>query len=158
MLECLLASAWRDTTRLAEIVVAKEPPFGGVVTCAFQVDLACLGLKWAFVSQFHSRREYEEQFLSLMVARCDLVPVEFSLVAKVLREALRYGRLLGFEPPPQVTSTLSALGPIDQAATGCRVEVPLGGPDGRPLYMAGPEDDADAILATLTRTTSSRPA
>lgn len=151
VLEALIAAGWRDTGRLSEILVAKSPPFGGVVACVFLVDLGCLGPKQGFVSQFSNRREYQERFRALMLERCDLQPVAYCLAAKVLHESLRYAQGLGLEPSPGVRGALSALGPLEQPAAACLETVPLGGPDGRPFYMAGPDDDTDRIRATLTR-------
>jgi hypothetical protein len=139
---------------LTHILVAKEPPFGGVICCVFLVDLACLGPKEAFVTQFRTRGQYETEFRTIMTNREPMIPVEYPLAAKVISESLRYARHLGFESPPQVSTALDALGPLD-AAAACQQEIPLGGKDGRPYYMAGPNDDADHIIATLTRTCGS---
>ena len=152
--ECLISACWQDPTNLTHILVAKEPPFGGVICCVFLVDLACLGPKEAFVTQFRTRGQYETEFRTIMTNREPMIPVEYPLAAKVISESLRYARHLGFESPPQVSTALDALGPLD-AAAACQQEIPLGGKDGRPYYMAGPNDDADHIIATLTRTCGS---
>ena len=34
----------------------------------------------------------------------------------------------------------------------CQQQIPLGGEDGIPSYMAGPHDDVEHIMATLNRT------
>ncbi|MCX6922844.1 MAG: hypothetical protein NT154_06480 [Verrucomicrobia bacterium] len=149
--ECLVTTEWQDTANLAHVLVAKEPPFGGVVCCVFLLDLACLGPKEAFVTQFRTRGEYETEFRALMMSRYPMNPIEYALAAKVISEALRYARTLGFEMPPRVSKALAALGPLDVAAT-CQHQIPLGGKDGIPSYIAGPDDDVDHIMATLTRT------
>ena len=148
--ECLVSSCWQETTNLTHIIVAKEPPFGGVICCVFLVDLGCLGPKEAFVTQFRTRSQYETEFRALLMNREPMLPVEYPLAAKILSESLRYARHLGFELPPQVRATLDALGPLD-AAAACQEEIPLGGKDGIPCYMAGPHDNVDHIMATLTR-------
>ncbi|MEI6779306.1 MAG: hypothetical protein WCQ21_00165 [Verrucomicrobiota bacterium] len=152
--ECLLTPGWQETTNLTHILVSKEPPFGGVVCCVFLVDLACLGLKEAFVTQFRTRDEYEVEFRQPMMNRYPMVPIEYPLAAKIISEALRYARNLGFDLPPRVSQTLAALGPLDVAAT-CQQQIPLGGKDGIPFYIAGPHDDVEHIMATLTRTCGS---
>jgi len=45
---------------------------------------------------------------------------------------------------------LSALGSL-QVADACEETIPVGGPDGKPFYMAGPDDDVEHIMNTLTR-------
>lgn len=148
--ECLVSSWWRDTTKLTEILIAKEPPFGGVVTCMFLVDLGCLGPKQAFVSQFRTKPLYESEFRDVMIARNPLVATAYPLAVKIIRESLRYAESLGFGPWEGVQKTLSALGSL-QVADACEETIPVGGPDGKPFYMAGPDDDVEHIMNTLTR-------
>jgi hypothetical protein len=148
--ECLVAPGWRDTTKLTEILIAKEPPFGGVVTCMFLVDLGCLGPKQAFVSQFRTKPLYESEFRDVMTARNPLVATAYPLAVKIIRESLRYAEGLGFGPWEGVQKTLSALGSL-QVADECTETIPVGGPDGKPFYMAGPDDDVDHIMNTLIR-------
>jgi hypothetical protein len=148
--ECLVSSEWRDTSKLTVILIAKEPPFGGVVTGAFLVDLGCLGLKEGFVSQFRFRREYEDGFRSMMLARDSLTPAEFSLAAKILQESMRFAHELGFDPPEPARRGLRLLGSLD-VASECAEKVPLGGENRKPFYMAGPDDDVGHILNTLLR-------
>ena len=148
--ECLITAGWQDTTNLTHIIVAKEPPFGGAVCCVFLVDLGCLGPKEAFVTQFATRYQYEAELRATFMNQGPMIPIDFPLTAKIISESVRYARHLGFDLPPQVSATLGALGPLD-AAAACQQEIPLGGKDGNPFYMAGPYDDTDHIMATLTR-------
>ena len=148
--ECLVSSDWRDTSKLTEILIAKEPPFGGVVTGAFLVDLGCLGLKEGFVSQFRFRRDYEDGFRSMMLARESLIPAQFSLAAKILQESMRFAHELGFDPPQPARRSLIILGALD-AASECAEKIPLGGENRKPFYMAGPDDDVRHIMNTLIR-------
>ncbi len=149
--ECMISAWWRDPANLTHILVAKAPPFGGVVCCVFLVDLGCLGPKNAFVSQFRTRCQYETEFRAIMMGQHPMISIEYPLAAKIISQSLGYARQLGFELPPRVAGALDALGPLGVAAQ-CQEEVPLGGKDGRPFYVAGPDDDVDSIMATLIRT------
>lgn len=146
--ECLISECWRDSTKLTEILISKEPPFGGVVSCVFLVDLGCLGPKEGFVTQFRERIEYQDEFRSMMISRNPLINAEYSLAAKIIRESIVYSSRLGFELPQGVQRALSALGSLD-AAGECQEDIPLGAGDGKPLYIAGPHDDVDHIMAIL---------
>ena len=117
----------------------------------FLVDLGCLGPKNAFVSQFRTRCQYETEFRAIMMGQHPMISIEYPLAAKIISQSLGYARQLGFELPPRVAGALDALGPLGVAAQ-CQEEVPLGGKDGRPFYVAGPDDDVDSIMATLIRT------
>jgi hypothetical protein len=149
--ECLISAGWRNTAQLTHIIIAKEPPFGGAVCCVFLVDLGCLGPKSAFVTQFRTRVEYETEFRSLMTNQHPMIPIEYPLAVKIILESLQYAKHLGFEVPPPVHKTLGALGSME-VASGCHQEIPLGGTDGLPSYVAGPDDDVAQILATLNHT------
>ena len=123
--ECLISEEWRDPGHLTEILVSKEPPFGGVVCCVFLVDLGCLGPKEGFVTQFRTKAEYERRFRSLMTSRGPMVPVEFSPCR---------------EGPPGVHGVLARAwfrGPSGRSAcleclgeSGRRRQVPGAGPPG----------------------------
>lgn len=152
--ESLVSVGWRDTTRLVEILFAKEPPFGGVVTCAFRVDLGCLGPKQGFVSQFRTRLEYETEFRAIMLSHTPMIRVEFPLAVKIIRESIRYARGLGFDTPEGVRRTLNALGPLD-VANKCDEDIPVGGKDGCPFYVAGPDDDVNHVVSALARSCGS---
>jgi hypothetical protein len=146
--ECLISASWRDTTTLAEILISKTPPFGGIVSCVFLVDLGCLGPKQAFVTQFRTRAEYEREFLPKMTSRNPKIHAEYPLAAKIIRESIAYSSQLGFDLPHGVQGALSALGSLEDAAE-CQEDIPLGADDGKPYYMAGPDDNVDHVMGIL---------
>ena len=148
--ECLISECWRDTTKLTEILIAKKPPFGGILACVFLVDLGCLGPKLSFVSQFRTVEEYKTVFREMMTERDPKMSADYDLVVKILRESISYARNLGFDLPEQIQKSLSALGTLD-IASGCHEEIPLGGKDGKPFFMAGPNDDVNKIMAILVK-------
>ncbi|MCF7733306.1 MAG: hypothetical protein K9N23_16575 [Akkermansiaceae bacterium] len=119
--------------------------------CVFLVDLGCLGPKAAFVTQFRTRAEYESEFRQLMMGQHPMILSDYPLAVKIILESLKYAKQLGFKVPPPVHKTLGALGSLE-VASGCQQEIPLGGTDGLPYYMAGPDDDVVQILATLNHT------
>jgi hypothetical protein len=78
-----------------------------------------------------------------------MAKADIDLVAKIIREAIAYARELGFRPDPDYRDAMPVLGDADPDA--CDVKVPLGGEDGKPFFIAGPYDNADRIMAQLTR-------
>ena len=114
------------------------------------VDLGCLGPKQAFVSQFRTKRQYELEFRAIMTAQEPMVVASYALVAKIIRESIRYAETLGFGIEAAVYKTLNALGSL-QAANDCPEMIRVGGSDGTPFYVAGPDDDIDAVIGTLMR-------
>ncbi len=74
---------------------------------------------------------------------------DLDLVAKIIREGVAYARQLGFEPDPDFRKAMLVLGEANPDA--CPISIPLGGPEGKPLFVAGPYDDVPIIISKLTR-------
>jgi len=149
LLECLISANWRDTPSLCQILIARQAPTGDVSAGVFLVDLGCLGLKNGFLSRFSSAYEYRSTLQAKLMEREELISCNIALAAKVLEEAVRFARKLGFEPDKDGRRALKTLGDADPE--DCPETVPLGGEDGRPLFFAGPNDNVPRIMATLER-------
>lgn len=134
---------------LCQILVARQGPAGHIGTGTFLLDLGCLGLKSGFLSLFCSADEYRSALRSRFVDQQEMIDCDITLAAKVLAEAVRYARQLGFEPDRDGRKALKVLGGADPGA--CPEPVPLGGEDGRPSYFASPNDNVSRVMATLER-------
>lgn len=146
--EVLLTKNWREPEELVQILVARRSGTGQIAVGSFLVDLACLGVKSAFASLFSSQAEYERDLRSQMMARQELAQADLDLVAKIAREGIKYAGELGFSPDPDYHDAKVILGDADPDA--CDEDIPLGGPEGKPYFFAGPYDDVDAIMKQLT--------
>jgi hypothetical protein len=146
--ECLLSEEWQEEWAITQILVARRSRQRQIAVGVFLVDLGCLGVKSAFGTLVSSRREYR-QLRDGMRANQDMVKADLSLVAKIVREAIAYARELGFRPDPDYRDAMLVLGDADPDA--CDVPIPLGGRDGKPLFIAGPHDNVDRIMTRLTR-------
>jgi hypothetical protein len=146
LLEAWLHQNWRDTAQINQILVARRGPAGQIGVGSFVVDLGCLGVKNAFGYQLDPD-EYRN-LLRDMKSRQEMVKADLNLVAKILREAIAYADALGFKPHRDYRQAAPILGDADPDA--CAEEIPLG-QDGKPLYISGPYDNVDAILAKLRR-------
>jgi hypothetical protein len=71
-----------------------------------------------------------------------MVPCELSVAQSVVFHAVDYAASLGFEPHPDYHADL--FGPRPEPLA----ETPLAHPP-RPFWVRGPDDDVEAILATL---------
>jgi hypothetical protein len=147
--ECLLTKEWQEEGAIVQILVARRSPSGQIATGTFLVDLGCLGVKSAFASLFDTRREYERKLRARITARQKMIRADLNLVAKIIHEAIAYAKDLGFKPDPDYRDAMRVLGDADPDA--CDVPIPLGGPEGKPFFIAGPYDNVDRIMAKLTR-------
>ncbi len=146
--EVLVTESWNSQKNVPELVQVlvsrKKPSSDSVAIGGFLVDLACLGVKDA-MSGVISMKEYRA-LRDGINKRQTLVPADLDLVAKIVREGIKYARSLGFEPHPDYYDAVLILGDADPDA--CREEVPVGW-NGKPFYIAGPYDNVDAILHRL---------
>jgi hypothetical protein len=145
--ECLLTKAWQDTSEIVQILVARKSPAGQVAIGAFLVDLGCLGVKAAFGRMLDSMKEYKK-VRGQMSERQKLAKADPNLAAKIIREAIAYAKDLGFRPDPAYRDAMLVLGDADPDA--CDTPIPLG-QDGKPLFIPGPDDKVNLIMAKLTR-------
>jgi hypothetical protein len=145
--ECWLTKEWQAEGTIIQILVARRSPQGQIAAGTFLVDLGCLGVKSAFGSLFDTQREYRE-LRDGMKARQDLIKADVNLAAKIIREGIAYAKDLGFNPDPDYRDAMPVLGDADPDA--CDLPIPLG-KDGKPFFFAGPYDNAERIIAKLTR-------
>ncbi len=148
VLEALLSKDWNSRHRaaLVEVVVARRGPAGEIAAAVCLVDLDCLGVKNAFARLFRSRADYEYSKSRLPTPK---IVVDLDLAVKVIRTAIDYAADLGFDPHPDFAEVEPLLAGAQPAL--CAVPVPVGGDDGKPFFVAGPHDDAEAIMAILSR-------
>lgn len=146
--EVLLSKEWNREAALVQILIARQSPLDQIATGVFLVDLGCLGVKNAFARLFSSYSEYQtlrQSFLS----REPIVSAELNLAAKIIQEGIAYARQFGFEPDPDYREAMWVLG--DANPNACLDPIPLGGSEGKPLFVAGPYDKVDRIIAKLTK-------
>lgn len=149
LLECIIAEEWREPGAIIQLCVARKGPLGDVMTGAFVIDLGCLGVKNAFAAHCQSAREYRRELRSNLTRNQKMVNCDLDLAAKIVKEAIRYADSLGFRPNRDTGDALKVMG--ETHPENCTVEIPLGGEDGRPFFIAGPYDDPDRIMRILDR-------
>ncbi|MCX7851585.1 MAG: hypothetical protein RMN24_04850 [Anaerolineae bacterium] len=131
--------------QLTQIFMARRGPGGWYAIGTFLLDRACLGVKNAF-----GRITDEAEYLTVWhhISQTDrFVETNPDLVAKLVRESIRYADKLGFRPNPDLPQALAVLGPANPDA--CPEDIPMGGPEGKPFFIAGPYDNVAKILAKL---------
>jgi hypothetical protein len=149
--EVLLSGGWEEQAALITILVARRSPMSNKIAAGlFLVDLACLGVKSAQVKLFAGPAEYHAGLRAHALKIQPMAPAEFNLVAKIIATGLEYAANLGFKPDPVFAQAQHLLSGADPDA--CATPVPTGGPEGKPLFVAGPYDDARRIVDQLTRT------
>lgn len=150
VMECWVNRDWRDPMQLNQVVVARrDPSTRTVVAAAFLVDRACLGVKNAAVARFATVWEYRDRFLSDFGKHQEMIPVDLNSAAAIVKAGLDYAASLKFRPHRDFVLAAILLGDADP--TMVSETIPVGGPEGKPYFIAGPNDDPDRILAHLTQ-------
>lgn len=143
---CLINDDWKKS-RQAQIVVTREFEPGLLLFGVYLVDLACMGIKSAFCNVGVSVEEFERTLMAKMFASQTAVPIGVQFAKEIIEGALAYAEGLGFKPDPDFQLARHVLGKESVLPTH---GVQFGGDDGKPLFIAGPHDDAEAIIRKLT--------
>jgi len=150
VLECWVNTDWKDSITLNQVVVARHNPLTDEVRIGiYLVDRACLGVKDAHTANFISPFEFRREVLAHISQSQKLVQVDFNLAAAIVKAGLDYAATLGFQPHKDYRLAAILLQDADPGAV--KEEIPVGGPEGKPFFVAGPYDNAEAIMAKLIR-------
>jgi hypothetical protein len=141
--ECRVAEGWEEN-RLATVVISRDGP-EGIAAAVFLVDLGCLGVKNCFAIPDLTWDDYRS-LLGRVEENFPLAPCEPTLARKLVETGVRYAAELGFRPQKDYRLAHEIFGDID--AELCDQEIECG-EEGKPIYVQGPDDDAEAILAQL---------
>jgi hypothetical protein len=147
--EVLISRGWNTTSAPVQIVVARQSSEGRVAAVHFEADLACLGVRTADAAIHDTESDYLEKVRFRFLGAHALDEADPDLAARILLVAEQYARQLGFEPVPTFDDARLLLGNANPHRA--QQPVPMGGPDGRPWYVARPEDDVEAIAGVLAR-------
>lgn len=148
--EALVNVGWEDENQLATVSIARRHPrHDRMAFGSFIVDLQCLGIKNVIYKRNRDLLDYERRTRAVVLsANTEVIPIAPALAAKIVAEGLAYAKSLGFDPHPDFETArvvLDGLDPNDDPTP-----VPVGGKDGKPLYISGPYDDSMAIIEQLT--------
>lgn len=143
--ECLIGSSWKKRG-MANILLSRQQPDGNLIFGVYLVDIFCLGLKNTFCHANFSMSEYEED-LKVKIYR-EQIPVEcpVDLAHQIIYGAIDYASELGFKPQKDFKLSRYILEERDKFGEITEVEF---GKDGKPFYIAGPDDDVEQIMRKL---------
>jgi hypothetical protein len=136
-----ILSNWLSGGSAGAVLLRQHPTDGRNAAAVFYVDLWCMGVK---VANVRFDVVPEDLIERLGQDGFPLVPCEPELVAGVVAAGSAYGRDLGIAQHPDLPVVREMLGGIEPVPVQC-------GRDGKPLYIAGPNDDPGAVLGQLRR-------
>jgi hypothetical protein len=131
---------------VACVLVAALDRRGTQSVCGYLIDTWCMGVKNAIGPKRMRPRELEafkRQYFGPW--RSEGMPVPLELAQHLVLGAVDYARSLGFEAHPDFRRARRALGSWDGPSAITF------GMNGKPLYVNGPYEDPQRVLATLER-------
>jgi hypothetical protein len=135
---------------LGWICVGRAMPNGGVAYGLFLVDRYCLGVKNAMAGIL-SRFDYDSNIVHKTKRQFRTQELTPATARRFVESAVAYARSLGFPAHPDYQRAKLIFGSIDPSEATEELEF---GKDGKPLFIAGPNDGqarCRQILATLQR-------
>lgn len=131
---------------LATVVVAREARGMKVSACCILVDTHCLGVKSAIGPRVMGRDKLVD-FKRGAYGGYEGPPLDapLDLAQHLVFGAIEYARRLGFEPAVDFDACAGHLG------TWSGPSAIRFGRHGKPMYVAGPYDDASRVISTLER-------
>jgi len=144
--ECLIDKEWQDRG-LAQILLSRRQPNNKLIFGVYLVDIFCLGLKNTFCNANISLEEYQRLKLETF-RETVLVPCPPENICKIIFGAIEYAERLGFNPQKDFDLSQFVLKELPINESDLTLEF---GNDGKPLYIAGPDDDFNTIIKTLKK-------
>jgi len=133
---------------LGSALLSRAMSDGTVAVAIFLVDRFCLGVKDALVDVVN-RLDYETNYLKRIRSDFETRDVPPEMLRKFVEQAIAYADELGLAPHPDYERAKLLFGDIDPGKSTEEFEF---GKDGKPLFIAGPEDTPQRcrmILNTL---------
>jgi len=132
---------------VACVLIATPERPDKLAVCGYLVDTWCLGVKNAIGPRRMGGRELEafkREYFGPW--ETEGIPVPLELAQHLVLGAVDFARSLGFEPHPDFRRARRALGSWEGPSAITF------GINGKPLYVNGPHEDPQRVLATLERT------
>src|SRR5882724_5396418 len=133
---------------MTRVVVARTRDDGLIEAGVFLVDVFCLGVKDSFYTEASSVDWAD--MLNRMLPVHERLALHPACARKFVEGAVAYAEALGFSPHHDYKKARRVFGSV--SASECS-EVFTYGNDGKPLFIAGPDDDdarIDRVMRVLT--------
>ena len=144
--QCLIADGYDDMGLTVCLIIRKQPS-GKFMFTNLMIDRFCLGVKSAFCNCNFDENQLEE-LKERMLNVGEIVEVDPSYFHNLVYAAIDFADENGFKPAKDFALAEKILDPdlIDDGIDDIEV-----GQDGKPLFINGPYDNVDSIIAILNR-------
>jgi len=144
--ECLINPQWKEEG-MASILISRKQTDGKLAFGTFMLDTFCLGLKNTFCNANIPLDEYENTLKEKMYSLTSYIECDINLAHQIIYGAIDYARELGFKPQKDFKLSRYILEEPSEKYSAAHLEF---GKDGKPFYIAGPDDNVDYIIRKLS--------
>ncbi len=141
-----IMEGWQESG-LTPVVIARQQSPDKVIFATYLVDFYCLGIKDAFCNADYPLKRFQKNLAHLCSGRPEVC--DNDLAHELVYGAVDFARRYGFEPHPDFKLASMVLDPPGIHPSRHQLEF---GRDGKPFFVAGPYDNARAIVSKLERT------
>ena len=145
---CWVMPGWEEGG-MAVVLVARRQTNNNIVFGTYLVDYYCLGLKDTFFNADIPVRQFRREVLPQAMQGNEPQEISPALAHEIVHGAIEFAEQYGFRPHRDYRRSRNILDPPGTHPRTGTVEF---GYEGRPFFIAGPYDNADAILRQLART------
>jgi hypothetical protein len=150
LLECLISSSWQnETPGLVQIIIARQQPDTSICSGVYLVDKLCLGLKNTMTYVGYSQQRYQQDVVERVGHRTPLETCDLELAQQMIYASIEYAEKFGFAPQRDFNQSQYLLTPRGELPEPYHISFGRGG---KPLYIAGPNDNPQQIIKQLERT------
>ena len=146
--ECLINPSWKEKG-LATIVVSRRQPDEDLIFGVYLVDILCLGLKNTFCNADFPLSRYSTELVDGVYRDEDPIECSPDIAHQIIYGAIDFARGFGFKPNRDFDLSQYVLDEPGSLEGTPEIEF---GRDGKPLFVAGPDDDVPRILRQLEST------
>jgi hypothetical protein len=146
--DCQISDDWQGDLGLVQIIVARQQPDKQIAYGIFLIDKFCLGLKNTSYDANISVEAYR-YVVHTLDQSTPMMKCPPELAHQFIYEAIDYADQYGFKPQKDYKWSRLILEP--RGTLEAPYELTFG-KDGKPLYVSGPYDNPQAIIARLEKT------
>jgi hypothetical protein len=148
IIECIINHDWdaSEDSGLVRIVLARQGPEDSIIFGTYMVDMYCLGLKDTHSGVAPTRAQFDQEIVFRLFQDGQEADCPIDLAHQIIYQAIDYAAQFGFKPQKDFRHSQFVL---EKRGTLPEQHHLTFGKDGKPLYIAGPYDNARAIVARL---------
>lgn len=148
ILECWISEEWKDSSRLVQILLARQQPNRKICCGSYLIDQYCLGVKDTFAKTNLSPDRFQE-LLESMDSRQKMTKCSIELVHQMVYASIDYAAQFGFKPQSDWAQSQYLLQPRGELEEPYQLTF---GKNGKPFYISGPYDNVEQIIKQLDKT------